>query len=381
MDHNATTYIDPEVQQAMVDCIENCFGNPSSIYKEGRASKLAMDSARRSIAHLLNCTAKRIVFTGGGSEANNLVIKGLTFANWNGKNHIITASIEHSSVLEPCKWLEKSFFQITYLPVDRTGRVNPKDLEAAIRPETLLVSIMTANNETGTIQPVAELARIAKKHGVLFHTDATQAIGKIPIDVKELDVDFLTISGHKIYGPKGIGALYMKKGIALDPLIDGGKQEGGLRSGTENIIGVVGLGKACELARQHLSQMERVHQLRDRLEQGIKDLIPEARLNGHETERLPNTINMTLPGLRGESIVLALDQKGVSISSGSACHSGSPEPSHVLLAMGLSEEEAHCSVRISLGIRNTIEEIDRTLALLKEIIQEEKTIMRFALCR
>lgn len=381
LDHNATTYIDPEVQQAMVDCIENCFGNPSSIYKEGRASKLAMDSARRSIAHLLNCTAKRIVFTGGGSEANNLVIKGLAFANWNGKNHIITSSIEHSSVLEPCKWLEKFGFQVTYLPVDRTGRVNPKDLEAAIRPETLLVSIMTANNENGTIQPIAELARIAKKHGVLFHTDATQAIGKIPIDVKELDVDFLTISGHKIYGPKGIGALYMKKGMALDPLIDGGKQEGGLRSGTENIIGVVGLGKAAELARQHLSQMEKVRQLRDRLEQGIKDLIPEARLNGHRTERLPNTINMTFPGLRGESIVLALDQRGVSISSGSACHSGSPEPSHVLLAMGLSEEEAHCSVRISLGIRNTVEEIDRTLALLKEIIQDEKTIVRFAVCR
>jgi len=381
LDHNATTYIDPEVKQAMEEFIENQFGNPSSIYKEGRTAKTALESARRSIAQLLNCTAKRIVFTGSGSEANNLIIKGLAFAHWNGRNHIITSSIEHPSVLEPCRWLEKFGFQVTYLPVDQAGMVNPNYLEAAIKPETLLVSIMTANNETGTIQPIAELASVAKKHGVLFHTDATQAIGKIKIDVKDLGVDFLTISGHKIYGPKGVGALYMRKGVELDPLIDGGKQESGLRSGTENIIGVVGLGKAAELAGQHLSQMEKVRKLRDKLEQGIKEIILDARLNGHRTERLQNTINMHLPGLRGESVVLALDQKGVCISAGSACHSGSPEPSHALLAMGLSEEEAHCSVRISLGIRNTEEEIDRTLSLVKEIVQEDKTQIRFAICR
>jgi cysteine desulfurase NifS len=382
LDHNATTYIDPEVQQVMVDCIKNHFGNPSSIYKEGKQSKFLLDSARRSIAQLLNCTAKRIVFTGCCSEANNFIIKGLAFAHWhNGKKHLITTPIEHSSVIEPCRWLETCGYRVTYLPVGRSGRVDPTDLEAAITPDTLLVSIMMANNEIGTIQPIAELARIAKRHGVLFHTDATQAIGKITIDVNELDVDFLTFSGHKIYGPKGVGALYMKKGIELHPLIHGGEQERGLRAGTENLIGIVGLGKACELAGQHLSKRENVRQLRDRLEQGIREIIPDARLNGHPTERLPNTINMTLPGLRGESIVLALDQKGVCISSGSACHSGSPEPSHVLLATGLSEEEAHCSVRISLGIRNTAEEIDRTLALLKKIIEEEKTIVRFAVCR
>ncbi len=283
---------------------------------------MALESARRSIAQVLNCTAKRIVFTGCCSEANNYVIKGLAFANWNGKNHIITTPIiEYSSVLEPCKWLEKFGFHVTYLPVDRNARVDPKDLEAAITPETLLVSIMTANNETGTIQPIPELARIAKNHGVLFHTDATQAIGKIPIDVTELGVDFVTFSGHKIYAPKGVGAVYMKKGIALDPLIHGGEQERGLRASTENIIGIVGWGKAFELAGQHLPEMENVRQLRDRLERGIKELVPDAQLNGHSTERLPNTINMTLPGFRGESIVLALDQKGVCISSGSACHS------------------------------------------------------------
>ena len=382
LDHNATTYIDPEVQQVMEEFIENHFGNPSSIYKEGRTAKTALESARRSIAQLLNCTAKRIVFTGCCSEANNFVIKGLAFANWNnGKKHMITTPIEHSSVLEPCKWLEKFGFQVTYLPVDRTGRVNPEDLEAAITPDTLLVSIMAANNEIGTIQPIAELARIANEHGVLFHTDATQAIGKIPIDVAELNVDFLTFSGHKIYGPKGVGALYMRRGIELIPLIHGGEQERDLRAGTENVIGIVGLGKACELARQHLSMMENVRELRDTLEQGIKDIIPDARLNGHPTERLPNTINLHLPDLRGESVVLALDQKGVCISAGSACHSGSPAPSHTLLALGLSEDEAHCSVRISLGIRNTEDEIDRTLSLLKELVQEDKTQIRFAICR
>jgi len=382
LDHNATTYIDPEVQQMMEEFIEKQFGNPSAIYKEGRAAKTALESARRSIAQLLGCTAKRIVFTGCCSEANNFVIKGLAFANWNnGRKQIITTPIEHSSVIEPCKWLEKFGFQVTYLPVDRTGRVDPEDLEAAITPDTLLVSIMTANNEIGTVQPIAELARIANEHGVLFHTDATQAIGKIPIDVSELNVDFLTFSGHKIYGPKGVGALYMRKGIELDPLIHGGEQERDLRAGTENVIGIVGLGKACELARQHLSMMKNVRELRDTLEHGIKDIIPDARLNGHPTERLPNTINMHLPGLRGESVVLALDQKGVCISAGSACHSGSPAPSHALLAMGLSEDEAHCSVRISLGIRNTEEEIDRTLSLLKELVQEDKTQIRFAICR
>lgn len=381
LDHNATTYIDPEVAEAMAEYILSRFGNPSSIYKEGKAAKLALDSARRSLARLLNCTAKRIVFTGCCTEANNYIVKGLAFANWNGKKHIITTPIEHSSVLEPCWWLERFGYEVTHLPVDRTGRVDPEDLKAAIRPDTLLVSVMTANNETGTIQPIRELARIAKDQGVLFHTDATQAIGKIPIDVQELNVDFLSLSGHKIYGPKGVGALYMKEDGLLDQFIHGGEQERGLRAGTENVIGIVGLGKAAELAGQHLSSTEEIQRLRDRLERGIMDIIPEARLNGDSAKRLPNTINMMLPGLRGESVVLALDQKGVSISSGSACHSGSSAPSHVLLAMGLSEEEVHCSVRLSLGVRNTEEEIDRTLSLLDEIIHDQKAIVRFTVCR
>ncbi|MGC9444995.1 MAG: IscS subfamily cysteine desulfurase [Candidatus Methanospirareceae archaeon] len=382
LDHNATTYIDPEVQHAMVAFMESSFGNPSSIYKEGLAAKTALESARRSIAHLLNCTARRITFTSCCSEANNFIIKGLTFATWgSGKKHIITTPIEHSSVIEPCRWLEKFGYTVTFLPVDRSGRVDPSDLEATITPDTLLVSVMMANNEIGTIQPIAELARIAKQHGVLFHTDATQAIGKLPIDVTELDVDFLSLSGHKIYGPKGVGALYIRKGVELDPLIHGGEQERNIRAGTENVIDIVGLGKAAELARQHLSHMERVRMLRDQLEQGIQEIVPDARLNGHPTDRLPNTLNLTLPGFRGESIVLALDQKGVCISSGSACHAGSPEPSHVLQAIGLSDEEAHCSVRISLGVRTTEEEIMRVLQLLKEILEEEQTILRFAVCR
>jgi len=381
LDHNATTPIAPEVAQAMMPWMEGKFGNPSSIYREGREAKTAMEGARRSIAQLLNCTAKRITFTGCCTEANNFVIKGLAFAHREERPHIITSSIEHSSVIEPCKWLETAGFQVTYLPVDREGRVRPEDLEAAITPETLLVSIMYANNETGSIQPIPELAGIARSHGTYFHTDATQAIGKLPINVEALGVDFLTLSGHKIYGPKGIGALYMGKGIAIDPLIHGGEQERHLRAGTENLIGIVGLGRAAELARQHLGDMARIHSLRDRLEAGILEMVPDARINGHATERLPNTVNMTLPDLRGESVVLALDQKGISISSGSACHSGSPTPSHVLLAMGLTKEEVHCSIRISLGMHTTEEEIEQALRLFDDVVNNQKVLIQFSVCR
>lgn len=382
LDHNATTGVDPSVQEAMIACITGEFGNPSSIYREGRTAKSAVEGARRSVARVLNCTARRILFTGCCTEANNAVIKGLAFANRGGRRrHIITSTIEHSAVLEPCRWLQKFGFDVTYLPVDATGLVNPADLEEAIRDDTLLVSIMMANNESGSIQPVSDLNRIAQAHGALFHTDATQAIGKIPVDVQDLDVDFLTLSGHKIYGPKGIGALYMKKGIELDPLIHGGEQERRMRAGTENVPAIVGLGVAADITERHLGRMAEVKRLTDRLETGIYGIIPGARLNGHSTKRLPNTLNMTLPGYRGESIVLALDQKGVSISSGSACHSGSPEPSHVLRAMGLSDEEVHCSIRVSLGVRTTEEEIDRMLACLEEIIHNQQAVVRFAICR
>jgi cysteine desulfurase NifS len=381
LDHNATTYLDDKVHSIMSDSLKEQFGNPSSIYLEGRRAKELMDNARRSLARLLNCTARRVIFTGGGSEANNMAIKGAVFANWNGRKHIITTTIEHPAVLKVCKWLEKLGCKITCLNVDRFGRVSPESLQKAITPETLLVSIMMANNETGSVQPIAEMAQIARESKVIFHTDATQAIGKIPIDVEELGVDMLTMSAHKLYGPKGVGALYARKGVQIDSLIHGGGQEYGQRAGTENLINIIGLGKAAERAVQNLSHMDEVRRLRDRLHRGISELIPDARLNGHETERLPNTLNLTLPGIRGESLALALDQKGISISSGSACRSGSPEPSHALLAMGLSEDDAHCAVRISLGLKNNEEEINHTLDVLGDIVRDSRSIVRFMPCR
>jgi cysteine sulfinate desulfinase/cysteine desulfurase-like protein len=328
LDHNATTPLDPVVRNTMLNSMKEDFGNPSGIYREGKSARFALDSARRRIAQLLNCTARRIIFTGGGSEANNHVLKGLAFACRSSKNHIITSTIEHPSVIETCKWLEKFGYHVTHLPVDSSGRVNPEDLLRAIREKTFLVSIMTANNETGSIQPITELARITREHGILFHTDATQAVGKIPVDVEALGIDLLTLSGHKLYGPKGIGSLYVKKGVILENLIHGGSQESGLRAGTENVVGIIGLGKAAELAEQRLPEMNRIRMLRDLLEKGIQKIVTGAKLNGHARERLPNTLNMCLPGFRGESLVLAMDQRGVSLSSGSACRSGSPKPSH-----------------------------------------------------
>ncbi|MFC1999434.1 IscS subfamily cysteine desulfurase [Chloroflexota bacterium] len=380
LDHNATSPLHEEVKDAMIEFME-CYGNPSSIYSAGKEARLAIEAARRSLALLVNCTARRIVFTSGGSESNNLAIKGVALANTNSRNHIITTAIEHPSVLNTCRWLENQGFSVTFLLPDGDGRVNPEDLEAAITEQTCLVTVMTANNETGSIQPIAKLAAIARDRGAIFHTDAAQAVGKIPMDIDELGVDLLTISGHKFHGPKGIGVLYVRKGVVVDPLVSGGKQEKGMRAGTENTIGIVGLGKAADLAVTSLSEMSRVRKMRDRLESGIRELIPDTRLNGHGEERLPNTLNLTLPGIRGESLVLALDQRGVAISSGSACRAGLPEPSHALIAMGLSEEEAHCAVRFSLGLENTTEEIDRTLSILREIVTQQKAMVRFVSCR
>jgi cysteine desulfurase NifS len=381
LDHNATTPLAPEVAKTMAECAERCCGNPSSIHSPGNQARFIVESARRQIAQLLNCTARRIVFTSGGSEANNLAIKGVAFARQRIGNHIITTAIEHPAVLGACNWLEENGFRVTRLPVSAEGRVNPADLEAALGPETILVSVMAANNETGALQPIAELARLTHKHGALFHTDAVQAAGKIAIDVQEWDVDLLTMSAHKIHGPKGVGALYVRQGVTLDPLIHGGKQEHGLRAGTENVPGIAGLGKAVEIAGQRLPQIAHIRALRDRLETGIKAIVPEAKRNGPLDDRLPNTVNLTLPGMRGESVVLALDNMGVALSSGSACRAGSPEPSHALLAMGLSVEEAHCALRFSLGLGNTEEEIDRTLASLEKMIQETTKSVRFAPCR
>lgn len=381
LDHNATTPINPEVKESMIEQVGNSYGNPSSIYAEGRTSRFSVEAARRRVAQMINCTARRIIFTGGGSESNNAVLKGVAFASQGRKGHIITSAVEHPSILEACKWLESKGFRISYLEVDGTGRVDPEELDSAIKDETCLVSIMYANNETGSIQPVSDISRICEDHGVLFHTDATQAIGKIRVDVDDLRVDMMTLSGHKIYGPKGIGALYLRKGTVIEPLIHGGKQEGGLRAGTENIVGITGLGKASEIAARRLSEMDSVKKLRDKLEKGIKELIPEAKLNGHKQKRLPNTLNMSLPGFRGESLVMAMDRRGVAFASGSACRSGSPRPSHALMAMGLSEEEAHCSIRLSLGLDNTSEEIEHTIDQLKQVIRDSTATVRFVPCR
>jgi cysteine desulfurase NifS len=381
LDHNATTPTHPVVQRALARFLEGQYGNPSSIYREGREAKSAMEEARRKLANLLGITARRLIFTGGGSEANNMVIKGVALAHKDGRNQVITSTIEHPSVLKVCHWLEKNGFTVTYMPVDEYGRVRPEDLEQALSPSTCLVSIMLANNETGSIQPIKELAALAHECGALFHTDGVQAVGKIPVDLESLGVDFFALSGHKFHGPKGIGALYVKKGLDLEPLVHGGGQEGGRRAGTENTLGIVGVGVAAELAEKRLSDMARVKTLRDKLWEGITRIFPEARLNGHPVERLPNTLNVSLPGIRGESLVLALDQQGISFSSGSACRSGSPTPSHALLAMGLTEEQAHCAIRLSLGVDNTSEHIHRTLAAMEKMVHDSLSSVRFVPCR
>jgi cysteine desulfurase NifS len=381
LDNNATTPLSTEVKKTVMEFLEE-FGNPSSLYSHGKDARKALDDARRKIAHLINCTPKRLIFTGSGSESNNLAIKGIAFnCKSKEKNHIITSAIEHPSVLNTCKWLETQGFTVSYLPVNNHGRLNSEILRKEINNKTCLVSLMMANNETGVIQPIKELAEIAHENKVPFHTDAVQAVGKIPVDVEELDVDMLTLSGHKLQGPKGVGALYLKKGIELEPLITGGHQERGLRAGTENVLGIVGFGRACELAMDGLSDMDRVKSMRDYLENGIKKIMSEAKTNGHSEFRLPNTLNVTFPKMRGESMVIALDEYGIAVSSGSACRAGQPEPSHALMAMGLSEEDAHCAVRFSLGHFNTKKEIEETLNALEHIINEQEAIVRFVSCR
>ena len=317
----------------------------------------------------------------GGSEADNLAFKGVAFAHQDKGKHIITTSIEHPAILGAGGFLEKLGYEVTYLDVDEDGWLAPDKLKKAIREETILVSIMMANNEVGTILPVKELCAIAHEKGVLFHTDAVQAVGKIKVDVEDLGIDMLSMSGHKFHGPKGIGVLYVKNGVRLEPLIHGGKQENGVRAGTENVPAIVGLGKAAELALQAVKDRENLKALRDKLEAGIRKLVPKARLNGRADDRLPNTLNLTLPGLRGESLVVALDQHGISLSSGSACKSGSPKPTHVLMAMGRTEEEAHCAVRLSLSNRTSEHDIDETISALAHVLEEMETTVRFLPCK
>ena len=380
LDNNATTQVADEVRDAMIPYLGVEHGNPSSIHGVGRDAREAVENARRRVARLINAQPRRIIFTGGGSEADNLVIKGVAFAQRDRGNHIITTSIEHPAVLSTCRFLAKLGYNITYLDVDENGWLAPETLRDAMTDGTILVTIIMANNEVGTILPIIELCAIAHERGILFHTDAVQAVGKIKVDVQELGVDMLSISGHKFHAPKGIGALYVRKGIELEPLIHGGKQESGLRAGTENVPAIVGLGKAAELATYALQDYHRVRALRDKLEEGVKKLVSDARLNGHPDNRLPNTLNLTLSGLRGESIVIALDQHGIAISSGSACKSGSPEPTHVLIAMGRTEQEAHSSVRFSLSRYTTEDDVNETVSALAQVL-EEKDRVRLIPCK
>jgi len=369
MDHSATTPTRKEVLDAMIPYYTEHFGNPSSIYSIARESKKAIDTARAQVAKALNAEPDEIYFTSGGSESDNWAIKGIAFANRKKGNHIITSKIEHHAVLHTFEYLEKEGFTVTYLPVDKYGCVDPVELEKAITDKTILVSIMYANNEIGTIEPIPELAAVAKKHKVYFHTDAVQAIGNIPIDVKAQDIDLLSLSAHKFYGPKGVGVLYIRKGVKIDNLIHGGGQERRRRAGTENIAGIVGLGKAIEMVTADIEGHNRkIRAMKDRLQAGILEKIPNAYLNGHPEKRLPGNINISFEFIEGESMLLWLDDEGICASTGSACTSGSLEPSHVLLATGLPVEISHGSLRLTLGDSNTQEDVDFVLGALPKIV-------------
>jgi cysteine desulfurase NifS len=381
LDNAATTRVNDKVRETMLPFLGEIHGNPSSIHSRGREAKEAVEKARRTVARFLNCSPREIIFTGGGSESDNMALKGIAFAHRDKGNHIITSRIEHPAILESCRFLEKIGFEVTYLEVDSTGMVQPSVLEKHIQAKTILVSVMMANNEVGAIQPVKQLCEIAHRHGVYFHTDAVQAVGKIGIDVRDSDVDLLSFSAHKLNGPKGVGVLFLKKGVPIEPLIHGGKQEVGLRAGTHNVPAIAGLGAAVKIAMQRLNEAERIKTLRDRLEYEIKELIPGTKLNGHPESRLPNILNLTLPELRGESLVIAMDQHGIALSSGSACKSGSPEPTHVLLAMGKSREEAHCAVRFSLSYETGPDDITATVQALKQVLEEMETTVRFLPCK
>ena len=370
LDNSATTPVKPEVLETMLPYLKEEYGNPSSIYKKAAASELAVKEAREQVAKALNAEPSEIFFTACGTEADNWAIKGVAYANQKKGKHIITSQIEHHAVLHTLQYLEKQGFTVTYLPVDKEGRVSPADLEKAITDETVLVTIMMANNEIGTIQPIAELAEIAAKKNVCFHTDAVQAIGSVPVDVKELGVNLLSLSAHKFGGPKGVGALYIKKGTKIDTFMHGGAQERNRRAGTENVAGIAGLGKAISLATANLAdKMERITALRNKLIEGVLATIPDAHVNGSRTERLPGNANFCFRYIEGEALLLRLDAKGIAASSGSACTSGSLDPSHVLLALGLPHEIAHGSLRLSIGEQNTEEEIDYVLEVLPGIVK------------
>lgn len=369
MDNAATTPVSPAVLEKMLPYFSECYGNANSIHSTGLDARKALNAARKKVATVLNCNPEEVYFTSGGSESDNWALKGVAFANRKKGNHIITSAIEHHAILHTCEWLEKQGFEITYVPVDADGLVNPADVEAAITDKTILISIMAANNEIGTIEPIEEIAKIAHAHHVLFHTDAVQAIGAIPVDVRAIGCDLLSLSGHKFHGPKGVGALYIKQGTRIDNLIHGGAQERGRRASTENVAGIVGMAEAIELATANIPEKAaRISALRDQLIDGLTAL-PYVRLNGHRTKRLPGNVNVSVRFIEGESLLLRLDLAGVAASSGSACTSGSLDPSHVLLAIGLPHEIAHGSLRLSLSDTTTQEEVDYVLSVLPGIIE------------
>ncbi len=366
LDNNATTPVLPEVFQAMRPYFGEHFGNASSIHQQGQETRAAVERARDSVAMLLNCRAAEIVFTSGGTEADNLALSGLTVAG----DHIITSTVEHHAVLHACKHLEETGCEVTHVPVDGRGLVDPGDVRRALRPDTKLISIMMANNETGVLQPVAEIGKIAAEADVCFHTDAVQAAGKVPIDVKSIGCRALSLSGHKMHAPQGVGALYVRKGTRLQPLFYGGRHERSRRAGTENVPGIVALGKAAEVAMQGFDRGDdsKMSALRDRLEQGILTQVEDAGVNGEGAPRVPNTSSVYFGDIDGEAMVISLDLKGLAVSTGAACSSGAIEPSHVLMAMGLRVDRARASVRFSIGKQNTEDEIDIALALVPETV-------------
>ncbi|MEO1785055.1 cysteine desulfurase NifS [Thermodesulfobium sp. 4217-1] len=376
MDYAATTFVRQGVLDEMMPYFKDNFANPSSLYSFSEINKSAIKLARHKVAKVINSDENEVYFTSGGSESDNWAIKGIAFANRARGNHIITSQIEHHAILNASKFLEKNGFSVTYLPVDSEGFIKIEDLKNAITEKTILVSIMFANNEIGTIEPVSEIGKICREKGIYFHTDAVQAVGHLPIDVKSMNIDLLSMSGHKFYGPKGVGVLYIRKGVKIDNLIDGGAQERGKRASTENVSGIVGLGKAIEIAGEELDfEINRLRVLRDKIIEGILNKVPNAKLNGPRGDnRLPNNVNISFVGVEGETLLFDLDDAGVFVSTGSACASGSLEPSHVLLSIGLSHEVAHGSVRMTLGLNTTEEDVDYVLDVLPKIVERRRAM-------
>jgi cysteine desulfurase len=375
LDHNATTPVAPEVLATMLPYFSDEYGNASSIHSFGQDARGAVEQARISVASLLGARAAEVSFSSGGTESNNHAIFGAVAAAHDAAKHVVTSAVEHSAVLDVCKALQKRGVAVTVLPVDREGIVNPEEVRRAIRPETALITIMHSNNELGTLEPIAEIGKIAAEAGITFHTDAVQSAGKVPIDVVSLGVHLLSISAHKFYGPKGVGALYVRKGTHIEPLMYGGHSERDQRPGTEDVAAIAGMGKAAEFAMMHMQEEAlRLSRLRDRLEEGLLDRIPYARVNGARTQRTSNTTNITFPFVEGESMVIALDLKGIACSTGAACSSGVVEPSHVLTAIGLAPEDARATLRLSLGHQTTGEEIDFVLGTIPAVIDRLRQI-------